>query len=142
IWNSELSKFPSISDLGETKKMLGQCDHNQNSASATTHKSRRSKRWRTVYQQQTAEASHSFCGNDERNSAVIANKDLLVGTASHIDNSIMGDVPSNTVSRRTKRMLRQCDRAENYASTNVFFTSDESHRVASRNSKRWKAVFS
>ncbi|PRQ47824.1 hypothetical protein RchiOBHm_Chr2g0103941 [Rosa chinensis] len=51
----------------------------------------------------------------------------------------MGDMPSNTVSRRTKRMLRQCDRAENYASTNVFLTSDESHRVTSRNSKRWKA---
>ncbi|PRQ28341.1 hypothetical protein RchiOBHm_Chr5g0002031 [Rosa chinensis] len=56
IRNSELSKSPSISNLvmasktvaRETKRMLGQCDGIQNSASTRIDSSRRSKMWKTV----------------------------------------------------------------------------------------------
>ncbi|KAM5561755.1 hypothetical protein ABKV19_022377 [Rosa sericea] len=86
IRNSELSKSPSISNLvmaskivsRETKRMLAQCDNSQNSTSMRTDKSRRSKRWKTACQQQATEASNSFCGNDEQNSAVILNRDVSV----------------------------------------------------------------
>ncbi|KAM5554565.1 hypothetical protein ABKV19_022787 [Rosa sericea] len=123
----------------EIEKMLGQCNYNQHSASATTHKSRKSKRWRTVCEQQTAEASHSFCGNDEQNSAVMANEDLLVGTASHIDNSIMGDIGNSELSKfpsisdlgKIEKMLTQCDHNQNSA-------SETTHK--SRKSKRWRTV--
>ncbi|KAM5582269.1 hypothetical protein ABKV19_002595 [Rosa sericea] len=91
----------------ETKRMLAQCDNSQNSTSMRTDKSRRSKRWKTACQQQTTEASNSFCGNNEQNSAVILNRDVSVRTVSRIDNSVAEGGYSYSIGQAFYQRIRQ-----------------------------------